>query len=71
MLTAPLLDKLRNSPNISTVITTKVRIPKHTKLMRQLQELLVSSEVLSVSNLRYPICVVADNSTSAIGAAMY
>ena len=65
MLTAP-LDKLRNAPDI-----TKVWTPEHTKLMKQLQELLVSSAVLSVPNLHYPICVVTDSSAYAIGAAMY
>jgi hypothetical protein len=40
-LTAP-LDKLRNAPDI-----TKVWTPEHTKLMKQLQELLISSTALS------------------------
>jgi hypothetical protein len=64
-LTAP-LDKLRNAHDI-----TKVWKPEHTALMKQLQELLVSSAVLSVPNLHYPICVVTDSSAYAIGAAMY
>jgi hypothetical protein len=64
-LTAP-LDKLRNAHDI-----TKVWKPEHTALMKQLQELLVSSAVLSVPNLQYPICVVTDSSAYAIGAAMY
>ncbi|KAK4519471.1 uncharacterized protein ATC70_009707 [Mucor velutinosus] len=64
-LTAP-LDKLRNAHDI-----TKVWKPEHTALMKQLQELLVSSAVLSVPNLNYPICVVTDSSAYAIGAAMY
>jgi hypothetical protein len=56
MLTAP-LDKLANTPDI-----TKAWTPERTKLMRQLQVVLVSSAVLSALNLHYPICVVADSS---------
>ena len=36
-----------------------------------MQELLVSSAVLSVPNLHYTICVVTDSSACAIGVAMY
>ena len=53
ILTAP-LNTLRNAPDIIRVWT-----PEHIKLMRRLQELLVSSAVLlSVPNLHYSICAV-------------
>jgi hypothetical protein len=57
MLTAT-HDKLRDAPDI-----TKIGTPEHTKLMKQLQKLLVNSAVvLNVPNLYNPICDVKDSS---------
>ena len=64
-LTAP-LDAIKNAPDIDKVWTDE-----HTIAMKNIQQLLVSSPVLSAPNLSYPFCLVTDASAYGIGACLY
>jgi hypothetical protein len=64
-LTAP-LDAIKNATDISTVWTKE-----HTIAMTKIQQLLVSSPVISAPNLHYAFCLVTDSSAYGIGACLY
>ncbi|KAK4517143.1 glutamate--cysteine ligase [Mucor velutinosus] len=64
-LTAP-LDAIKNAPDIDKVWTED-----HTIAMTNIQQLLVSSPIISAPNLAYPFCLVTDASAYGIGACLY